>query len=308
MIIETPIDLSIVVAAFNSAGAIEATIDAAERSIAHLNAELIVVDNGSTDDTSSRARRVLTRGRVVRLDPNIGYGRAINEGARRARGELLLIMNDDILLSRECVDSMIGALRKEDTIGMVGAKIVDRASHDLPSFRRHLPGWRDEFDRLVAFVGRKDVRHVLPPNREDAVDVGLVLAACALTRRDLFCFMGGFNRIFFLYGEDIDFCRRLEQVGLRRQLVTNAVAIHDQEISPERRPRGRQFMERIVMARDSYYRIWLSRPSRMALNAYRAFGLSDQPMRFKFHASRMLTGGSSLASLRQPPPLTPASE
>jgi GT2 family glycosyltransferase len=298
-------ELSIVVAAYNSGGAIEATIEAAERSIAHLNGEVIVVDNGSTDDTNAQARRVITRGRVVRLDPNIGYGRAINEGARRAQGDLLLIMNDDILLSRECVDRMIEAFRDETTTGMVGAKIVDRASHELPSFRRHLPGWRDEFDRLLSLILRRDIRHVLPANQEDAVDVGLVLAACALTSRELFCSLGGFNRIFFLYGEDIDFCRRLEQAGLRRRLVTNAVAIHDQEISPERRPRGRQFMERIVTARDNYYRIWLSRPSRMALNAYRAFGFSDQPSRFKFHASRVLTGGSSLASLRRPAPLTP---
>lgn len=299
------LELSIVVVAFNSADAIGATIEAAETSVAHLNSELIVLDNGSIDGTGEAARKVLTRGRVVRLEPNMGYGRAVNEGARRAVGQHLLIMNDDIILTRECVDRMIAAFQQGTSIGMVGARIVDRASNELPSFRRDLPGWADELERLVSRIVGRDRRHSVPVETENTVGVGLLLAACALTSRELFCSMGGFNSVFFLYGEDIDFCRRLEAAGLHRILVTNAVAIHDQEISLERRPRGRQFMDRIVTARDNYYRIWLSRPSRMILNAYRAIGLSDQPARFKFHAARMFTGGPSLASLRHPAPLTP---
>lgn len=300
-------ELTVVVVAYNSAAAITATVDAAEKSTAHLNSELIVVDNGSVDDTYAAVKRSLLRGRIVRLESNVGYGRAVNEGVRRARGELLLIMNDDILLTEECVDELIGAFRELSDVGMVGAKVVDRAGQGLPSFRRFLPGWRDEFERVLSLVGR-DRRHTLFPIEGTTVDVGLVLAACALTNTELFRGAGGFNSIFFLYGEDIDFCRRLQNMGLRRRIVATAVATHDQEISPERRPRGRQFMDRIMTARDNYYRIWLSRPARMIINAYRAFGVSDQPARFKFHISRALTGGSSLPNLRRPPPLEPTSD
>lgn len=300
-------ELSVVVVAYNSGAAIAATIDAAEKATAHLSSELIVVDNGSVDDTSTITQGSLVRGRTVRLDPNIGYGRAVNEGARRARGELLLIMNDDIILTGDCVDQMISAFRESANIGMVGARIVDRAGQELPSFRRFLPGWRDEIERYRSLIGR-DRRRTLLAEEGTTVDVALLLAACALVNTELFRSIGGFNPIFFLYGEDIDFCRRLQSMRLRRRIVTTAVAIHDQEISPERRPRGRQFMDRILSARNDYYRIWLSRPARMGLNAYRAVGLTDQPARFKFHAARMFTGGRSLPNLRRPPPLERTSD
>lgn len=64
------------------------------------------------------------------------------------------------------------------------------------------------------------------------------------------------------------------------------------------------------MTRDRYYRIWLSRPSRMLLNVYRAFGWADQPARFRFHARRAIYDGPTLRHLRTPAPLdfTPDSD
>lgn len=295
--------MTVVTVAYNSAEAIASTIEAAEAAIAHLDGEVVVIDNASADGTAAAVPRSPTT-RVFSLDENVGYGPGVNQGARRARGRRLLIINDDILLDRSAVDTLLDVLDSSPDIAMVGARITDAAGNVSAAFRNHLPGWGDELARIRDKLTRTDRRHQLSADESREIDVALLLAACVVVDAELFRSIGGFNERFFLYGEDIDFCRRLEHLGLRRVLALDAVAVHNQEISPERRPRGRDFMDRILNARDGYYRIWLSRPSRMLMNLWRSIGFSDQPQRALYHLRRAVRDGGSLRELRTPPPLT----
>jgi len=296
------VELSAVLVTYNSADGIAATLDQLEASLAHRSAEIIVVDNASADGTVQIAKRHIRRGHVVQLPTNIGYGPGLNVGLAVANGSRVLLMNDDIRFDSTCVDRLLGALDASRDIGVVSPRITYPDGRPAPAARPHLPGWKDEWARLVDLVTGRSSRAAYPTSG-DPVDVGLLIAACLAGRTQLLRSIGGFNESFFFYGEDLDLCRRLEELRYRRVLAPEAVAVHHDKMASNRRYRGRAFSGRILNARDRYYRIWLSRPSRMLLNAYRAINPADQPFRLRFHLPRAIYDGPSLTTLRKPPPV-----
>jgi GT2 family glycosyltransferase len=295
-------ELAIVPVAFNSGAQIAATVRHLEEVAAHLPIEILVIDNASVDDTAERAESELRRGRVIRLPENVGFGRGANAGLRAASAPRVLVMNDDVLPTVGCLERMIEVLDSDPAIGLVGPRMLHPDGSPAPATRTHLPGLRDELARIGDLV-RRSSRRTTYPDTDTPVDVGLLICACVMARTDDLRRLGGFNDAFFIYGEDIDLCARLHDVGLLTVTIPDAVAVHDQEVAPERRFAGRSFVRRILDARDVYYRTWLSRPERMAVNLWRAFGISDQPFRLGYHLRRVIWDGPSLTQLRRPGPL-----
>lgn len=290
--------LTVIVVGYNSESSIGNTIDHLERVIAHLDAEILVIDNASADATGEAASKVLRRGHVIRTEVNHGFGGGVNVGLRSARGEMVLILNDDVLPRPGAIDQMLEAAR-DQSVGLVGAKMVDGNENPSFSIRSHLPGFRDELARMSdRFTNRRS--RVTYPTGDRPLSVGMLICACVMTRTDLLRELGGFNHAFFMYGEDIDLCRRLKSHGLRLLTVPSAVAVHQREIAPGRRYESRDFMTRILDARDIYYRIWLPRVERIAVHLVRAFGLSDQPFRLFYHLRKAFWDGPSLSHLRKP--------
>ena len=300
-------DVTAVLITHNSRDGIDATITQLESSLSHLSAEIIAVDNASQDDTVSRLKRRIRRGRVIDLAKNIGYGPGLNVGLAAATGRHVLLMNDDIRFEPDCVNGLIKALDSNENVGLVGPRIVFPDGSQAPAARPYLPGWQDEYARVIDRVTKRGLRTNYPV-AGGPVDVGLLIAACLMGRTEVLRAIGGFNPSFFFYGEDIDLCRRLHRNGYRRLLVPEAVAVHHHEMAVDRRYRGREFSTRILKARDLYYRIWLSRPSRMLLNVYRAIGPTDQPMRLAFHIPRAMYDGPSVKHLRSLPALAAVDE
>lgn len=297
-----PVDISAVVVGYNSEEHIGKMIASLEQSLSGFSYEVIVVDNASADDTSAVARAAIRNGEVVRLEENVGYGRGANAGIAVAAGRLCLVLNDDVSISTESLEMMIDTLDSMPNVRLAAPRMVDPAGSTLPTARRFLPGIRDEVARVTDLLtGRRS--RIVEPSGGPPLRVDFVLAACILLETRFLQTIGGFGAAYFMYGEDIDLCRRLKSRGEQVMLVPDATASHDQAVAEDRRIRGRDFSKRILDARDTYYRTWLPRWERMLINAFRAFGISDQPFRLKYHLPKALYDGPSLRQHRQPPSL-----
>jgi len=288
--------LTAIIVAYNSEDAIGKIVQHLEEVTARIDIEIVVVDNASSDGSAERAGQALRRGEVIRSSENLGFGGGVNLGLRAASGTYALIMNDDVWPQPECIEQMLDVV-SSDAVGLVGPRMID--SDGQPSFavRSHLPGMRDELSRISNRLRGLDTRTAYPIEQHP-VEVGMLICACVIGRTDVLRELGGFNSSFFMYGEDIDLGRRLRIANLKLMTVPGATAVHERGISPDRRFRDREFSERILNARDLYYRIWLPRYERMTVNLLRAFGLSDQPYRFKYHFPKVLWDGPSLKELR----------
>lgn len=304
-------ELSVAVVSYNSREIVTSTLRSVLEATSHLQAEVLLVDNASTDGTADAARAFdHPRVRLIALKRNIGYGRAINIAAQVARGQWLLMMNDDVILTSWAVDRLLATCRSHPEIGLLSALMLNDDGSPTWTARSYLPGWRSFLVPLVsrALPGRvrnvDDMRAWSVGSR--VVRTQFVVAACAMMRTELFRNLGGFNNVFFMYGEDLDLCRRLLEVGLSPAVDTSACARHLQGSLPDRRRQSWQQMSRILEARHTYLRIWSRQPSRSLLHLLQAlaslFTRSDR-QQVLFHLHKAVCGGRSLPQDRWPPPL-----
>ena len=180
--------------------------------------ELIVVDNASSDETVALLDRVdpIT---VIRNDTNLHFLRGCNQGARAARGEYLLFLNNDACVLPGGLAAAVRTISSSPDIGTVGAKIVllDGTLQEAGSIV-----WSDG---SCQGYGRGD--SPLAPPYMFQRDVSYSSGAFLLTRRDLFAGAGGFDERFApAYYEEVDYCMRLWQAGKRSVYDPQVVAYH----------------------------------------------------------------------------------
>lgn len=297
-----PLDVTAIVISYNSGDRVAETVGALESALADREAEILVLDNASADDTVVIARRAITRGRVIANGDNLGYGKAANIGLAAARGRRVLVMNDDARIDAASLDELIEVLDSDPAIAIVGPRIVDPTGNPMPSARRRFPGPRDEMARL-RFAGKARA-NVAYPFHDGPVDVKWLVGACLLGKTDLLVEAGGFNEAFFLYGEDIDLCRRLSGLGYRLVTVPDATSVHVGGVATGQQHDSRARILRQISGRSVYYRIWYPRFVRSLIYLARAFGLRGQPLRLQTLLPMAWNDGPSLEGQRFPPPLT----
>lgn len=180
--------------------------------------EVIVVDNASTDETSDLLARI-DGVSVIRNASNLGFTVAANLGAKAARGEFLLFLNNDAELVPGCISQLLNTARSSSLIGAVGGKLV------FPDGRLQEAGSIIWSDGSCEAYGRGGDPAAPEYNFERPVD--FCSAALLLTRRDVFHNLGGFDERYRpAYYEDADYCVRLWSDGHRVVYQPRAVAIH----------------------------------------------------------------------------------
>jgi GT2 family glycosyltransferase len=169
--------------------------------------EVIVIDNLSTDKTAELLSRV-DGAHVVMNDSNLHFLKACNQAADLARGEYLLLLNNDAQLKPGAIRSAVKVLDEDPTVGAVGARII------LPNATLQEAGGMIRSNGRTALYGRGDDPTKLKYRFRR--DVDYCSGAFLLTRRDLFVELGKFDEAFApAYYEETDYCVRLWEKGLR---------------------------------------------------------------------------------------------
>lgn len=221
-------DVDVVIVSFNTKVLLESCL----RDIVHSPrvASITVVDNGSKDGSPESAEKI-PRVTVIRSE-NHGFSRAVNTGARVGQAPLLLLVNPDVTIPSSLIDALAERLSADEGIGVVAPAVEEAATagriyaagYDPDALRvlMHFSGLSRWSDRYPSLRGWHLLRSV---HREVAMDVDWVSGACLLTRRALFESIGGLNERWFMYAEDLDYCRSVRENGYR--------VVHDGSLSVE---------------------------------------------------------------------------
>ncbi|MEE8557096.1 MAG: glycosyltransferase family 2 protein, partial [Myxococcota bacterium] len=181
--------------------------------------EVIVVDNGSDDETAEYLRSLGEKIRLISNPENQGFAIACNQGARAATGEYVVFLNNDTVPLRGWLRAMVDVVRTEPGVGIVGSKLL------FP-------------DRSVQHAGVAMSReygtpyHIYRGVPEDAPvvsrrrDLNCVTAACMLVRRSAVQEVGGFDEGYLNGFEDIDLCFRMVERGYRVVYEPQSVLLH----------------------------------------------------------------------------------
>jgi GT2 family glycosyltransferase len=224
-------DTSAIIVNYNGAALLPRCIRALREAAGAHALEVVVVDNASTDGSADLPCLQEEDVRVIRLEENVGFGRANNIGADAASGARLLLLNTDCFVSPGLLDALSTRLDDDGGCGAAGPRLLNPDGSLQPSCHNFpMP--------LVLFLEQsllwKPLRRVpllrdrlyiaSPHNRPE--DVDWLLGACLLVRAEAFHEAGGFDPAFFFYWEETDLCMRMHRAGWAVSFEPGAEAVH----------------------------------------------------------------------------------
>ena len=217
-----------------------------------LDHEVIFVDDGSADGTREwlASLSASPRLRIILNPENLGYAGANNRGAEIATGDVLALLNNDLVLRPGWLEPMLAVRRRlGERAGLIGnvQRTIATGAIDHVGIFINLKG-KPEHDRerplLQALRGRSAYRRV-----------AAVTGACVVIDRSVFRELGGFATRFVNGGEDVDLAFRLAQAGRINAVALRSVVGHHVSPSPNRKLRDEQNSYRLAVAwRDTLAR------------------------------------------------------
>jgi len=223
-------NISIIIVNWNSAVYTEACIASLHAAIRKLTYEIVVVDNGSTDDS---VRKLEARDDVIFVSSpsNLGFARANNLGYEHSSGEVLLFLNPDTQVIGTALETMHGALVSSERIGITGCRLLNSDCSLQTSCVLPFPTILNQLTDVEALKIRFPKLFIwgISPLFTDKVQlakVDAVSGACLMIRRSLFEAVDGFSGEYFMYCEDVDLCRKVARVGYDTMYVSDARVVH----------------------------------------------------------------------------------
>jgi GT2 family glycosyltransferase len=210
-----------------------------------VNYEVIVVDNGSSDETARDLPRI--KGiRVLQNESNLGFGKASNQGAWAAQGRYILFLNNDTEPLPGWLGPLVRILEEESDVGIVGSKLL--FPDGTLQHAGVLVGYGMPFPISPYHVHRGG-DPALAVRRQDFL---VVTAACMLIRTSLCKELGGFDEEFVNGYEDVDLCFKAQDAGFKVAFAPSSRLVHHESKTPGRNDRMDHNCDRL-------HRKWLAR-------------------------------------------------
>jgi GT2 family glycosyltransferase len=212
-------DLSIVVVTYNSARHIGACLASLQRAVSGIAAEIVVVDNASSDGTPAAVRVRFPGVTVIELPANRGFAAGINSGVKASTGRYIAWINPDTEVVDGQFADVVAWLDAHESVGIAGLRLLDADGNVEPS-DRGFPGFHAALGHRYSLLTR-----IWPGNpfskkylrthtgRDGVAHADWVSGAGLVHRRSLAGALGGLDEGFFMYCEDVDFCYRASLIG-----------------------------------------------------------------------------------------------
>ena len=224
-------DLSILIVTYNSAHLIGKLLNHLHKEMAALSAEVIVLDNASHDDTAALVRSAHPEVKLIASTNNLGFAAGNNQAARAASGRYLLLLNPDAFPAAGALRQALDMLAQTQNVGLAGGELIGADGSRQPSARM-FPTLRDEFFTLSGLAARFPTNALLArldrrwANPDQNAMVDWIPGAFVFIPAAVFAQLGGFDERFFMYYEEVDLCRRMQQVGLHIHYWSALKAMH----------------------------------------------------------------------------------
>jgi len=193
-------------------------------------AEVIVVDNASTDGSVEMIRTEFPQVTLITNTANLGFAGGNNQGIAAAQGRYVLLLNADTEVLGDALSVLVQYMDAHSEVGLVGPQLLypDRR---VQSSRRRFPTLATLFLEstwLESLAPPSLLSHYYVLDQPDTalLDVDWVVGAAMLVRREAIQQVGGLDESFFMYSEELDWCRRIKAAGWRVVYQPTAQIIH----------------------------------------------------------------------------------
>jgi hypothetical protein len=265
---QTPI-ISVVIVNYNVKDLLVSCIASLEASLHGIPSEIIVLDNDSTDGSIDYAEPMFPNVQFVRLQKNLGFGKANNIGFNMALehgAKYILCLNPDTLISEDTMTVVLDYMRQNPDVGLTGCKLLNADGTFQLACRRGFPtpwasfckvfGLQALFPKSPLFAQYNQTFR----SEDETYAVDAVMGAFMFIRREALERVQGFDEEFFMYGEDLDLCFRIQEEGWRIMYLHTTSIIHYKGESTRRSAINevKHFYEAMeIFARKHYGSSWL---------------------------------------------------
>lgn len=224
--------LSVIIVNYNVKHFLEQCLASVMKAVGGFDAEIIIVDNNSTDGSITYLSPKFPAVRFVVNKENTGFAKACNQGLAISSGKYILFLNPDTIVPEDCFQKCMQFLEADPQAGALGTRMIDGSGIFLKESKRAFPspltslyklsGLARLFPRSKTFA-RYYLGH-LPEHKTGEADV--LAGAFMLIKKEVLDKTGGFDETFFMYGEDVDLSYRIQKTGYKNYYYPESTIIH----------------------------------------------------------------------------------
>ena len=225
-------DLSCIIVNYQQSESLKGCLNSIYQTIQEIDFEVIIIDNSEEDLGLQSLKENYPKVQIVYNPTNVGFSKANNQAAKIARGKFLFILNPDTILKEQAINSMFRHIRSNLEIGVLGPKVLNPDGSLQYSCRRYPTLWTGLFNRYSIFSrlfpqNRLTTRYLmLDFEHNETSPVDWLSGCCLMIPKSVFEAVNGFDENYFLFNEDIDLCRMLNQSGKKVIYFPEAKVIH----------------------------------------------------------------------------------
>lgn len=224
--------LTVIIVNYNVKHFLYQCLDAVFSSQCSFSYEVIVVDNGSQDQSQEFIQQFFPQVKYIYSAQNLGFSKANNLGLREAQGEYVLFLNPDTIIAEDTLRLCVEYMDQHNEVGGLGVRMIDGTGNFLPESKRGLPTPLTSFFKIsgVASLFPKSSyfnRYHLGHLDEFSIhEVEVLSGAFMLVRKNILLQTGGFDEDYFMYGEDIDLSYRILKLGYKNVYFPLTTIVH----------------------------------------------------------------------------------
>lgn len=224
--------LSIIIVNYNVKYFLEQCLYSVIKATQTIQAEIIVVDNHSTDDSLCYLVPKFPPVKFFQNKVNTGFGKACNRGVQEASGEYILFLNPDTIVAEDSFTQCLQFFRSHTNCGALGVKMIDGSGAFLKESKRAFPSPLTSLFKLAglaSFFPKSKIfsrYHLGHLDKEQSHEVDVLAGAFFLTKKDVLQKVGAFDEAFFMYGEDVDLSYRIQKAGYKNYYFAGTSIIH----------------------------------------------------------------------------------
>ncbi len=248
--------LSVIILNYNVRYFLEQCVLSVQKALENLDAEIIVVDNNSSDDSCAMMKRLFPHIKLIENTVNVGFPKGNNIAVAEAKGEYVCILNPDTIIAEDTFEKLLKFLIPDfkSEIGIVGCKLIDGTGNFLPESKRGVPTPWVAFTKIFGLYkisncfGKYYAQH-LTENQSGKVDI--LVGAFMVLKRDLYLQVGGFDENCFMYSDDIDLSYMIQKLGKENFYFHETSVIH---YKGESTVRDEKYLKRFREAMQFFYK------------------------------------------------------
>lgn len=246
--------LSIIILNYNVRYFLEQCVLSVQNALKDLDAEVIVVDNNSSDDSCQMIKRRFPQVKLIQNPTNAGFPKGNNLGVAQAKGEYLCILNPDTVVAEDTFTKILAFAQSQPDLGIVGCKLIDGSGNFLPESKRGVPTPWVAFTKVMGLYKLSDAfgkYYASHLGQDQTGKVQILVGAFMLMKTKTYREVGGFDEDCFMYSDDIDLSYTVLKTGKSNYYFHETSVIH---YKGESTVRDGLYMKRFREAMDFFYK------------------------------------------------------